>query len=61
MMFYGCSPLKELNLISFKTHNVLDISDMYYGCLSLKELNLINFNTTNVTIINNMCWDDQMN
>ena len=31
-MFWGCSSLKELNLINFNTNNVTDMSYMFYGC-----------------------------
>ena len=37
-MFYGCSPLKELNLNNFNTSNVTDMNGMFYGCSSLKKL-----------------------
>ena len=41
-MFYGCSPLKELNLNNFNTNNVTNMSQMFNRCSSLKELNLNN-------------------
>ena len=47
-MFYGCHLLKELNLSSFNTNNVIDMDGMFNGCSSLKELNISNFNTNNV-------------
>ena len=47
-MFYGCSSLKELNLLNFNTNNITDMSWMLYGCSSLIELNLSIFNTNNV-------------
>ena len=47
-MFNECSSLKELNLNSFNTNNVIDMSCMFMGCKSLVELNLNNFNTDKV-------------
>ena len=40
--------LIKLNLTSFKTDSVEDMSWMFNWCSSLKELNLTNFNTNNV-------------
>jgi surface protein len=60
-MFSECSSLKELNLTSFNTNNVWDMSRMFSWCSSLKELNLTNFNTNNVNNISHMfsgCSDD---
>ena len=48
-MFSECSSLKEINLSSFNTNNVTNMSHMFFGCSSLKEINLFNFNTSNVT------------
>jgi len=47
-MFSYCSSLKELNLTSFNTDNVINMRYMFYICSSLKELNLTNFNTNKV-------------
>ena len=38
----------SLDLSSFDTHNVIDMSDMFYECRDLKELNISNFKTENV-------------
>ena len=46
-MFFGCS-LKSLDLSSFNTINVKNMSWMFSGCLSLETLDLSSFNTTNV-------------
>ena len=35
-MFAGCGALKELDLSSFNTSNVEDVSKMFYGCSELK-------------------------
>ena len=48
-MFYYCSSLKTLNLSSFNTSNVTDMSKMFNECSSLEELNISYFNTSNVT------------
>ena len=47
-MFFKCSSLVKLNLNSFNTDKVSDMSWMFYGCSSLKELNIDNFNFNNV-------------
>ena len=31
-MFYGCSSLKELNLFTFNTNKVINMSHMFSGC-----------------------------
>ena len=48
-MFSWCSSLKNIDLSSFNTNNVTDMTKMFNACLSLKKLNLSNFNTYNVT------------
>ena len=47
-MFYNCTNLKEINLLSFDTSQVKDMSYLFYNCSSLKELNLDSFNTSKV-------------
>ena len=47
-MFSGCSSLQSLNLSSFNTTNVKDMSFMFSGCSSLQSFNLSSFNTSNV-------------
>jgi surface protein len=42
-MFQGCIFLNKLNLSSFDTQNVTDMSSMFEGCTELKNLNLGNF------------------
>ena len=39
-MFYGCSSLKELNLINFNTNNVTDMSGMFSRCLNELKLKI---------------------
>ena len=55
-MFYGCISLKFIDLSSFNTQNVTDISYMFYGCSSLKSINLFSFNTNNVTHMGGMFY-----
>ena len=47
-MFYYCSSLQSIDLSSFNTTNVKDMSWMFDGCSSLQSINLSSFNTTNV-------------
>ena len=47
-MFAYNQSLKKINLKSFNTKNVEDMSSMFSGCSSLEELDLSNFNTKNV-------------
>ena len=49
-MFSYCAGLKEINLTSFKTDNVTDMSYMFSWCSGLKEINLSSFKTDNVTM-----------
>ena len=46
--------METLNLLSFNTENVTDMSFMFGFCSSLRELNLGNFDTGNVTNMYNM-------
>ena len=52
-MFYECSSLQSINLSSFNTTNVKDMSLMFYECSSLRSIDLSSFNTTNVE---DMTW-----
>ena len=56
-MFNNCISLNNINLVSFNTINVTNMSAMFSGCHSLRELNLSNFNTINVTNMNMMFKD----
>ena len=47
-MFYECSSLESIDLTSFNTNNVNNMSYMFYGCSSLKSIDLTSFNTNNV-------------
>ena len=48
-MFYDCNSLKSLNLSSFNTQNVKDMSWMFVRCDALQKLDLSSFDLTNVT------------
>ena len=53
-MFQGCTSIVSLNLNSFNTSKVTNMSignqgSMFYGCSSLTNLYINNFNTSNVT------------
>ena len=49
-----CSKLTSLDLSSFNTTNVTDMSFMFSGCSSLTSLDLSSFSTANVTNMNYM-------
>ena len=48
-MFGGCYNLRNIDLSSFKTQNVTDISGMFCDCYNLTNIDLSSFNTQNVT------------
>ena len=52
-MFNVCNELMNLNISSFDTKNVTDMSNMFNGCSSLVNLDLSSFDTKNV--INMLC------
>ena len=47
-MFSDCSSLESIDLSSFNTTNVNNMSGMFSNCSSLKSIDLSSFNTTNV-------------
>ena len=47
-MFRGCSSLKSIDLSSFKTNNINNMSCMFCYCSILESIDLSSFNTTNV-------------
>ena len=55
-MFYECSSLQSINLSSFNTTNVKDMSYMFSDCSSLQSIDLSSFNTTNVKDMSVMFW-----
>ena len=55
-MFYKCSSLTSLDLSSFNTSNVVDMSSMFYNCTSLITLNLSSFDTSKVVNMTTMFY-----
>lgn len=53
-MFYGCSNLINLNLTSFNTSKVRNMSNMFNGCAKLENIDLSVFNTALVTDMTGM-------
>ncbi|MCR4664107.1 MAG: BspA family leucine-rich repeat surface protein [Paludibacteraceae bacterium] len=49
--------LEKLDLSTFNTANVTDMSQMFAGCVALKELNLGSFNTENVENMSSMFYN----
>ena len=56
-MFRGCEDLTSLDLSSFNTANVENMSFMFDECSSLTSLNLSSFNTASVTSMSYMFSD----
>ena len=56
-MFAGLPNLATLNLSSFDTSNVTDMSGMFYEASNLSVLNLSNFNTPKVTNMEAMFYN----
>ena len=56
-MFYYCSSLKSIDLSSFNTTKVYNISCLFAGCCSLKSIDLSSFNTTNVNNMSGMFYE----
>ena len=56
LMFNGCSSLQSIDLSSFNTTNVNDMSFMFSECSSLISINLSSFNTTNVKNMSEMFY-----
>ena len=48
-MFSKCPSLIKVNLSSFNTMNVTNMSKLFNECKSLKEVTISNFNTNNAT------------
>ena len=55
-MFAGCSSLRSIDLSSFNTTDVKDMSRMFLGCSILQSIDLSSFNTTNVEDMSDMFW-----
>ena len=48
-LFHNCSSLEKLNITSFNTSNVEDMSCMFSCCSSLKSIDLSKFNINRVS------------
>ena len=55
-MFGECSNLTNINLFSFNTQNVTNMSAMFSDCIRLSKLDLSSFNTKNVTNMSDMFY-----
>ena len=55
-MFYNCGKLYNLDLYSFNTKNVINMSKMFYNCKNLNNLDLSSFDTKNVTAANGIFY-----
>ena len=53
-MLNNCSSLESIDLSSFNTNNVTDMSLMFCDCESLKSIDLSSFNTNKVTDLSYM-------
>ena len=53
-IFYNCKSLEELDVSSFNTRNVINMSLMFAGCSSLTSLDVSGFNTEKVTCMSCM-------
>ena len=55
-MFYDCQNLIKIDLSSFDTQNVIDMSYTFYGCKNLINIDLSQFNTKNIKNITYIFW-----
>ena len=53
-MFNGCSYITEIDLSSFDSSNVINMTVMFRGCSKLSYINFTNFDTSKVTEIGSM-------
>jgi len=58
-MFNNAHNLTNLDISSFNTSNVTDMTNMFVSTRSLTSLDLSNFNTSNVTNMSSMFWGMQ--
>ena len=56
-MFENCVSIKELNLSSFNTEKVKDMSRMFYSCDNLAILDVSSFNLTNCNNTKDMIYN----
>ena len=43
-IFYGCSSIKNLNILNFNSNNVTNMSFMFYGCSNDLKMKIIKNN-----------------
>ena len=60
-MFAGCEQLKSLDLSSFDTPNVVNMSKMFKKCSNLPSLDLSHFDTSNDIYMNVIYMDEMFN
>ena len=56
-MFENCTSIKTLDLSSFNTENIVNMSRMFYSCTSLNSLDLSSFNVSNCLFHENMFYN----
>ena len=56
-MFYNCTSLKSLDLSSFSTPKLTDMSYMFENCTSLKTLDMSNFITKKIVYMNKLFYN----
>ena len=53
-MFYNCKKIKSIDLSSFDSKNVEDMSNMFFYCQNLENIDFFSFDTKNVKDMSNM-------
>ena len=53
-MFKNCASLTSIDLSSFDTENVINMTQTFYQCPLIKSINLSNFNTKNLELASSM-------
>jgi len=56
-MFWNCKKLETVDLSSFATVNVTNMSEMFSGCNQLKEIDMSSFDTSKVTDMSAMFYN----
>ena len=60
-MFYGCKKISTLDLSSFNTSSLTNMTGVFQDCLQLSNLNISTWNTSNVTDMKYMfCGDSKL-
>ena len=55
--YYNCISLTSINVSTFNTSNVLDMSEMFYDCNSLKIIDISNFDMIECDFFNDMFFN----